>query len=453
MAKKKKTTVKKIKTPRFEGTQSFLKNRQTQTVFGFFLVIFSIFLLAAFVSFLFSWKVDQSELSEFANRSSSVKNLLGKIGHSLSNIFIYKGFGVSAFSIPILLFTSGMYILFQVPLKKMRKPWFWGLLGMLWFSILFGFFAINNSLLSGVVGFEINDYLQKFLGRTGIALLLLFSLFTYLAIRFKLNAHHISSLFKKKEKEISNDSISDIIEDKITQETNDVELNTTIETKSEFEMSVEDLKPTISNYMGKKDKKSKEKEDVTLDIELKKPEETEVEIAIEKIVEEKTVEENLSDKLVKDFGEFDPTLDLGNYKFPTLNLLREFNESISINQEELEVNKNRIVETLNNYKIGISKIKATVGPTVTLYEIVPEAGVRISKIKNLEDDIALSLAALGIRIIAPIPGRGTIGIEVPNKNATMVSMKSMISSSKFQKSEMELPISFGKTISNESLAS
>ncbi|PHR68862.1 MAG: cell division protein FtsK [Lutibacter sp.] len=450
MAKKKKTTVKKAKTPRFQGLKSFFKNRQAQTVFGFFLVLFSVFLFAAFISFLFSWKADQSELMEFTNRSSSVKNLLGKIGHTFSNFFIYKGFGVAAFIIPILLFLSGMYILFQVSLKKIRKSWFWGLLGMLWFAILFGFFAINDSLLSGIVGFELNDYLQQFLGRTGIALLLLFSLLAYLAIRFKLNANHISSLFKKKEKLITDDSTGDIIEETSTQENTNIELDAVSETKSEFEMSVEDLKPTISNYLGKKDEKVKEKEDLTLDIELKKPEETEVKIDVEKIVEEDHETKNLSDKLVKDFGEFDPTLDLGNYKFPTLNLLREFNESISINQEELEANKNKIVETLNNYKIGIAKIKATVGPTVTLYEIVPEAGVRISKIKNLEDDIALSLAALGIRIIAPIPGRGTIGIEVPNKNATMVSMKSMISSSKFQKSEMELPIAFGKTISNES---
>ncbi len=140
---------------------------------------------------------------------------------------------------------------------------------------------------------------------------------------------------------------------------------------------------------------------------------------------------------------------MGNYTFPTLNLLRDYNESISVDQEELEAHKNRIVETLNNYKIGIAKIKATVGPTVTLYEIVPDVGIRISKIKNLEDDIALSLSALGIRIIAPIPGKGTIGIEVPNKKPTMVSMKSVISSAKFQNSEMELPIALGKTISNE----
>ena len=174
-----------------------------------------------------------------------------------------------------------------------------------------------------------------------------------------------------------------------------------------------------------------------------------VKIDVEEITEEENVTENLSKKLVEDFGEFDPTLELGNFKFPTLNLLKQYNESISIDPEELELNKNKIVETLKNYKIGIAQIKATVGPTITLYEIVPEAGIRISKIKNLEDDIALSLSALGLRIIAPIPGKGTIGIEVPNKKSTIVSMYSVIASKKFQESTMELPIALGKTISNE----
>ena len=175
--------------------------------------------------------------------------------------------------------------------------------------------------------------------------------------------------------------------------------------------------------------------------------EVEIDIAIGR--EEETSTENLANQLVKDFGEFDPTLELGNFKFPTFNLLKQYNESISIDPVELEANKDRIVETLKNYKIGIAEIKATVGPTITLYEIVPEAGIRISKIKNLEDDIALSLSALGIRIIAPIPGKGTIGIEVPNKKSTIVSMHSVISSKKFQESSMELPIALGKTISNE----
>jgi S-DNA-T family DNA segregation ATPase FtsK/SpoIIIE len=176
-----------------------------------------------------------------------------------------------------------------------------------------------------------------------------------------------------------------------------------------------------------------------------------IQMEVEKIKEEKEESDILSDKLVSDFGEFDPTLELPNYKFPHLDLLDAHGSTggITINQEELEENKNKIVETLKNYKIGIAQIKATIGPTVTLYEIVPEAGIRISKIKNLEDDIALSLAALGIRIIAPIPGKGTIGIEVPNKNATVVSMRSVIASAKFQKAEMQLPVAFGKTISNE----
>ncbi len=190
---------------------------------------------------------------------------------------------------------------------------------------------------------------------------------------------------------------------------------------------------------------------------------------IEEVKEEEVVEETfevnhsiekeedpnvISNKLVEDFGEYDHTLELQNYQYPTLDLLQDYanhSNTITIDQSELEENKNTIVETLKNYKIGIAHIKATIGPTVTLYEIVPEAGVRISKIKNLEDDIALSLAALGIRIIAPIPGKGTIGIEVPNKKSTIVSMRSSIAATKFQNTDMELPISFGKNISNETV--
>ena len=179
---------------------------------------------------------------------------------------------------------------------------------------------------------------------------------------------------------------------------------------------------------------------------------SELEIQVEKLVEEKSTNNNLANNLVDDFGEFDPKLDLSKFKFPDLNLLKQYNSGqITIDKQELDENKNKIVETLNNYNISISNIKATIGPTVTLYEIVPDAGIRISKIKNLEDDIALSLSALGIRIIAPIPGKGTIGIEVPNKNPTIVSMYSVIAADKFQKSSMELPIAIGKTINNETL--
>jgi S-DNA-T family DNA segregation ATPase FtsK/SpoIIIE len=195
--------------------------------------------------------------------------------------------------------------------------------------------------------------------------------------------------------------------------------------------------------------KSEKKDEVSL---ISDKDTSELEIQVEKVVEEKSTNNNLANNLVDDFGEFDPKLDLSKFKFPDLNLLKQYNSGqITIDKQELEENKNKIVETLNNYNISISNIKATIGPTVTLYEIVPDAGIRISKIKNLEDDIALSLSALGIRIIAPIPGKGTIGIEVPNKNPTIVSMYSVIAADKFQKSSMELPIAIGKTINNETL--
>ena len=191
----------------------------------------------------------------------------------------------------------------------------------------------------------------------------------------------------------------------------------------------------------------KESEEILIKTSIEKEE---IQMEIETSEEEDTVDEKLAKKLVEKQGFFDPTLELSNFRMPNLDLLKDYKDSgITINQEELEANKNKIVDTLNNYKISIANIKATIGPTVTLYEIIPDAGIRISKIKNLEDDIALSLSALGIRIIAPIPGKGTIGIEVPNQNPSIVSMRSVISASKFQNAEMELPIALGKTISNE----
>ena len=175
----------------------------------------------------------------------------------------------------------------------------------------------------------------------------------------------------------------------------------------------------------------------------------EMKIEVKAVPEEETVD-TLSRELVEKYGAFDPTLELSGFKFPTLDLLKDYGSStITIDEDELEANKNKIIDTLRNYKIEIAKIKANIGPTVTLYEIVPAAGVRISKIKNLEDDIALSLSALGIRIIAPIPGKGTVGIEVPNQKPSIVSMRSVIASQKFQQAEMELPVAIGKTISNE----
>ena len=216
-------------------------------------------------------------------------------------------------------------------------------------------------------------------------------------------------------------------------------INTTIDldSVSKFNIKKESFKPTIENFSSIN--KTNPKEDIKIEIKENQKEE---------ILDEDSIAKNL----VKKFGEYDHTLELKNFQTPSIDLLKDYDNggTITINEEELEENKEKIIETLKNYKIEIDQIKATIGPTVTLYEIVPEAGVRISKIKNLEDDIALSLSALGIRIIAPIPGKGTIGIEVPNKNATIVSMRSVIASKNFQESEMELPLVLGKTISNES---
>ena len=453
MAKKKTTTQKKQpKNNSLKKVYSFFLNKHNQTILGAFLVLFSIFLTVAFISFFFSWQEDQSALSQFSNKAIPSKNLLGKIGAILSNFLIYKGFGLGAFIIPITLFLTGARILLQTNLKRIVISWNWGLLIMLWLSISLGFVEKKNALLSGIIGFELNEYLQTFLGKTGLIILLFFFLIAYLIIRFSITPEKISEKVKTaKENKVVDIAIAN--EETVAAPVKEKDS----ESKSGFELSVENLQPTISKHSEVKTATEPKEEEITLNVDLKSEplvkvsEETkkEIEIAIEQNSEEKSVAENLSDKLVKDFGEFDPTLDLGNFKFPTFNLLKEYNETISIDPEELEANKNRIVETLKNYKIGIAQIKATVGPTITLYEIVPEAGIRISKIKNLEDDIALSLSALGIRIIAPIPGKGTIGIEVPNKKSTIVSMHSVIASKKFQESQMELPIALGKTISNE----
>ncbi|WP_372744569.1 DNA translocase FtsK [Lutibacter sp.] len=445
MAKKATSTTKTQNKPRFQKIGSFFGNRQTQTIIGFFIALFGVFLFISFISYLFNWQQDQSQLANFTDKDAAVKNLLGKIGASLSHLTIYKGFGVAALYLPILLFLTGIAILFKRSLSKIRKKWGWGLLGMVWIAIALAFFAHKNALIAGVVGFELNNYLQQFLGKTGLLLSLLFLLICYLVIRFKLTPEIVQDAVKSKKEalEIEEAAIATVTAENTPkkeekEEKDDVVITSVPQSPIDIPLT---KKPIITVV----------EPDSELDFKIihKSDPKEEVEIAVENIVQENHVEENLSDQLVKDFGEFDPTLELGNYKFPTLNLLRDYNESISVDQEELEANKNRIVETLNNYNIGIDRIKATVGPTVTLYEIVPEAGVRISKIKNLEDDIALSLSAMGIRIIAPIPGKGTIGIEVPNKKPTMVSMKSVISSIKFQNSEMELPIALGKTISNE----
>ena len=440
----KKATKSKPK-PTKKGSP-FKLSKQNKIILGSLLMLFSIALFFSFISFYFNWQDDQSLLSEFKDRNELAKNLLNKFGASISHFFMYKGFGLASLILPFLICITGIYLFLGLPLKALFKKWIWGLLFVIWISIALGFFATSSPLLGGLVGFEMNDFLQDYAGKIGVLLLLVFGLIFILVRLFEVTPEGISSFFKSRKEAIST-------EFKATQERKASRKKEQEEQEEEDLLirSLEEEAPVIiDTYTHKTEIPHLEKEVSDFEITAPEPEET-LAMEVEHVIEEPEEIDILANKLVDDFGEFDPTLELGNYKFPTLDLLDPHGATggITINQEELEENKNKIVETLKNYKIGIAQIKATIGPTVTLYEIVPEAGVRISKIKNLEDDIALSLAALGIRIIAPIPGKGTIGIEVPNKNASIVSMRSVIASSKFQKAEMELPIAFGKTISNE----
>ena len=419
---------------------SFKLSKQQTIIWGVFLFLLGIALFLSIVSYFFNWQADQSLIGNLTSRDLSTQNWLNTFGANIGELFVYNGFGVPSIIVSFLITLTGIYYFFDFKKFKIAKYWFWGSLMMIWLSIFFGFFSTINPLFSGVIGFEINDVLQDYLGLIGAVLLLTFLLITYLVIRLKLTPEHLIQLLKTTKKDIKSDFNTETTvkntfkEEPLSPKENLEPLSKEIELTSQV---VDETKETVYPPL----------EEITI------TNEPEVDLAmiVEETKEETIVEKNLSDKLVSDFGEFDPTLELSKYKFPSIELLKDYakNSGITINQEELEENKNRIVSTLNNYKIGIASIKATVGPTVTLYEIVPEAGIRISKIKNLEDDIALSLSALGIRIIAPIPGRGTIGIEVPNNNPSIVSMKSVIASPKFQNAEMELPIAFGKTISNE----
>jgi DNA segregation ATPase FtsK/SpoIIIE, S-DNA-T family len=440
-------------------------SKQHKIVLGCLLVLFSIALLVAFVSFFIYGHIDQSAVSELTNRKEVVQNWLGKFGAYLADLIIYRGFGIASFLFVRLFFLTGMYLVLDLSIKKLKSIWFWDLFVIIVLSVLFGFFATSVPELGGTIGYEMNLLIQDYIGKTGTLLVLIFGLVIYLIFKMQWSPEKVQSFFESTKKEIKEDilitpiqssndpsyNLEEFAVEEPKEEKEESELLDNIHLKtpsSQFEINKEALKPTISS--SSEIKLEPTIKPLPLEI-LPTPQTVKEEaFVIEKAVEEDIIEDNLASRLVSDFGLFDPTLDLSNYKYPTIDLLKEYSSGgITINQEELEENKNKIVETLRNYKIEIAQIKATVGPSVTLYEIVPEAGIRISKIKSLEDDIALSLSALGIRIIAPIPGKGTIGIEVPNKNPTMVSMKSVIGSAKFQEAEMELPIALGKTISNE----
>lgn len=460
-----KETKKQSKVSLAQRIQSIItvyQNERTQKIIGLSLILLASYLCIAFISYFFTWDVDQDKvlgpLQELFNTETKVKNWLGKFGALVSHQFIYKWFGLSSFIfVPVLV----MYGLQKLLNKSYIKPkafnakW---LFLMVWSSLTLAFvFHDKWFFLGGGFGYILNQQISNYVGSIGLLALLAFSMLTFLVLTI-----NISFKLPAKVK----DSVEDIIEPEAGQES-EISLESLLETNP---LNKEVAEPILS----------KEEEQEALNFEIKNKEE-EPPVAIkeefakidlptenENPVSEKTnegpefsisapvsdvpvlEEENKAAKLVEEFGEYDPTLDLGHYKFPDYDLLIDYGtQHARVNQEELVANKDRIIATLKNYGIEIDKISATVGPTVTLYEIVPAAGVRISKIKNLEDDIALSLAALGIRIIAPIPGKGTIGIEVPNQTPEMVPMRNILASEKFNNSNYDLPIALGKTISNE----
>ncbi|MCW3785614.1 FtsK/SpoIIIE family DNA translocase [Plebeiibacterium sediminum] len=434
---------------------------------GLFLIVYAIFLFIAFISFIFTGGIDHSKFNinffEFITNSDiNVANWTGKIGAYFADLFINSGIGLSAFVIVFAIFI-GACRLINIKLLSFRKTIIHSFCIGVYFSVLLGYIfksAINSQYLlpGGDMGYFLSKWLLSAIGNVGLILILIFSLISYLTFTFDQFIPFVRKAFvgkvsndtepKKEETEqyhdqsllVKEDYIEEKIEEQAPQEEPVIEVREQIEEEEEqfIVKQIETPKLDVENKIG-----------VELDItdnagsDIKTEEDG---FTIEKVQEEENFVVNDNVPL----GDYDPTLDLSSYQLPTIDLLEAHhagNEPVT--DAELNSNKDKIVNTLIDYKIEIKSIKATVGPTVTLYEIVPAPGVRISKIKNLEDDIALSLAALGIRIIAPIPGKGTIGIEVPNSEPEVVSMKTIISAKKFQTTKFELPIALGKTISNE----
>lgn len=460
-------------------------------IIGLFFIILSIYFLVAFTSYIFTWEEDQSyvidanggwgnlfktvdELKHNGVEDPIVQNWLGKIGALLSHQFIYEWFGVASFLFVFVFFVIGYRLLFKVKIFSIEKVLAYSFFFLMFISLAFGFghsfLAKTPHFLEGEFGFWTNRLLVAQIGQTGVGGLLVFLGLSVLIIAYNIdfklpqkeavpNPRRIIEpeipenvpLEEEQRSEPVEFSLNDKYRDQQKREQHIVLSPSRFDRKEEEEKTVVEgplatnvlLTPTASPIVATA------AASLIPEMEITPPP------VVEKSVEpaftiEKTEEEVKSEELVEQFGNYDPTLDLSGYKYPHLELLENYGSNkISVNADELEANKNKIVETLNHYNIEIDKIKATIGPTVTLYEIIPAPGVRISKIKNLEDDIALSLAALGIRIIAPMPGKGTIGIEVPNSHPEMVAMRSVLATEKFQQSTMDLPIALGKTISNE----
>jgi len=479
---------------------NIFRDRRLHLFIGFFFILASLYICVAFISYLFTGPADQSVVEALPTtglKEAGVEseNWLGLLGAWIANLFLYKTFGIASFAVVPILFFIGYKIVFRSRYISLSYIFTLSLFSLCWFCLLFGYLVQSsktvetNSLLSGAIGFETAVWLDSLIGWGTIPLL---GFFLLGFIIFFFNVTSLAS-GKKAVAVAAASAANTFAADTATYEQTSKGLNqysnpTASLDEEEDELDIhdnqdddDDGEPPVDLLLEEDEVDLFEEESRELTLKpgpalavLPTKPKASAGIALDITTSTTNTEVITEDALADLFEEepaprvsmaapnqeeeemgvstenYDPTLDLARYQYPTLDLLNDYSASkIQVSKEELEANKDRIVETLGNYSIGIASIKATIGPTVTLYEIVPDAGVRISKIKNLEDDIALSLSALGIRIIAPIPGKGTIGIEVPNKKKEMVSIKSIVSTEKFLKSEMDLPIAFGKTITNE----
>lgn len=453
MAKKKKVVSENFATEKKQNAfsiASFVKDERTRFITALFLLFLAVFLIFSFISYIFTWSDDQNKLSQsffyyLFNSDIEVENWAGKLGAYVSHVLFHNTFGIASLSI-IFLIVVVAFRLINIKLISIKKLIKYLIFLTIWISIFFGYlFETNYFYLGGAYGYYMSRWFNTVIGAFGTLVLLFISAFAFVIFAFDKVLPTIKTFFislKPKPKPVLALTNGKNVED--------VNLEKNLD-KKDNNNDDDNITNKEQNQIANDLDKNVDKNSPQINIEeIPSENEEDVSLIVERVELDEKEPYQLSQELVEQFGEFDVRLDAPKYQFPTLDLLEEHkDENKQVSDDELLANKNRIIETLKNYGIQINKIKATIGPTVTLYEIVPAPGIKISKIKSLEDDIALSLAALGIRIIAPIPGKGTIGIEVPNQNPQIVSIKNIIGSSKFQESQYELPVALGKTIQNE----
>jgi DNA segregation ATPase FtsK/SpoIIIE, S-DNA-T family len=441
-----------------------IRDERTHKITGAIFLLIAIFLFISFTSYLFTWREDQDKVFRgisvlSPSRDMKVTNLLGNLGAYISHLFFYKGFGVASYFICSFFFINGINWLFARNYFSLKRNLRYVLIGIIYLSTTLAFVCKGISFpWGGAFGDMTSEWMVRFLGKIGTACVLFAGALSYFIWRFnpefKLptttakNNH--APLLQEKDTEKETGALLFIDEPA----PRDIKNKLKNERDYPLVITAEEPPTDVNTPHIREEVIKKEYPPVSVIMKpLKKvASDTEpLELEIKKIPDQQISQENENDRVGSDaMPDYEPMLDLKSYKFPPMDLLQAHgSDRIIQDPAELENNKNQIISTLKNYDIDIQKISATVGPTVTLYEIVPAPGVRISRIKNLEDDIALNLSALGIRIIAPIPGKGTIGIEVPNVKKTIVSMRTLLASDKFQYSTFNLPIAIGKTINNE----